>query len=66
MKMVPTATYALRNRKIVSIEGVYAPSTFYMKSAVYNLYWLECSANFTVPLDCASADKKITEQVREQ
>ena len=34
MKRVPTATSALRDRKIVSIERVYTPSTLYMKSAV--------------------------------
>ena len=34
MKNVPTATCALRDRQIVSIELVYTPSTFYMKSAV--------------------------------
>ena len=35
MKKVPTATCALRDRYIVSIERVYTLSTFYMKSAVY-------------------------------
>ena len=34
MKKVPTATFSLRDRYIVSIERVYTPSTFYMKSAV--------------------------------
>ena len=34
MKKVPTATFDLGDRKIVSIELVYTPSTFYMKSAV--------------------------------
>ena len=34
MKKVPTATCALRDRYIVSIERVYTLSTFYMKSAV--------------------------------
>ena len=34
MKKVPTATCALRDRKIVSIEWVYTPSTFYMKPVV--------------------------------
>ena len=34
MKKVPTATCALRNRKVVSVERVYTPSTFYIKSAV--------------------------------
>ena len=34
MKKVPTATFALRDRYIASIERVYTPSTFYMKSAV--------------------------------
>jgi hypothetical protein len=33
-KKVPTATCVLRDRYIVSIERVYTPSTFYMKSAV--------------------------------
>ena len=33
MKKVPPATFALRDRQIVSIE-VYTPSTSYMKSAV--------------------------------
>ena len=35
MKKVPTATCALSNRYIVSIEWVYTPSTFNMKSVVY-------------------------------
>ena len=35
MKKVPTATSALRDRYIVSIERVYTPSTFYMKSSVF-------------------------------
>ena len=35
MKMVPTATCALRDRQIISLERVYTPSTFYMKSAVF-------------------------------
>ena len=35
MKKVPTATCALRDRKIDFIERVYTSSTFYMKSAVY-------------------------------
>ena len=34
MKKVPTATCALRDRNVVSIERVNTPSTFYMKSAV--------------------------------
>jgi len=34
MKKVPTATCVLGDRYIVSIERVYTPSTFYMKSAV--------------------------------
>ena len=34
MKNVPTATCALVDRQIVSIERVYTPSTFYMKSSV--------------------------------
>ena len=34
MKKVPTATCALRFRQIVSIERVYTPRTFFMKSAV--------------------------------
>ena len=34
MKKVPTATCALRDRLIVSIERVYTPNTFYMESAV--------------------------------
>ena len=34
MKKVPSATCALRDRWIVSIEQVYTTSTFYMKSAV--------------------------------
>ena len=37
MKKVPTATCALGDRWIVSIERVYAPSTFNMKSAVAEL-----------------------------
>ena len=36
MKKVPTATCALRDRQIVSIERVYTPITSYMKSAVPN------------------------------
>ena len=35
MKKVLRATCALRDRYIVSIERVYTPSTFYVKSAVY-------------------------------
>ena len=35
MKKVPKATFALRDRQIVSIERVYTPSTFYMKTAVF-------------------------------
>ena len=34
MKNVPTANCALRDGQIVSIEGVYTPSTFYIKSVV--------------------------------
>ena len=34
MKKVLTTTCALKDRYIVSIERVYTPSTFYMKSAV--------------------------------
>ena len=34
MKKVLLATWALRDRSIVSIELVYTPSTFFMKSAV--------------------------------
>ena len=34
MKKVPTATCALRDRWIVSIERVYTPTSFYMESAV--------------------------------
>ena len=34
MKKVPTATFVLRDRYIVSLELVYTPNTFYMKSAV--------------------------------
>ena len=34
MKKVPTATCAFRDKYIISIECVYTPSTFYMKSAV--------------------------------
>ena len=41
MKKVPTATCALRDRYIVSIERVYTHSTFYMKSAVIKL-WRWC------------------------
>ena len=37
IKKVLTATCALRDRQIVSIERVYTSSTFYMKSAVFNL-----------------------------
>ena len=37
MKNVPTATCALMDRLIVSIERVSTPSTFYMKSAVPHL-----------------------------
>ena len=36
IKKVPTATCALKDRWIVSIEQVYSPSTFYMKLAVCN------------------------------
>ena len=50
MKKVPTATCALKDRKIVSIERVYTPSNFYMKSVVlalmaWNIYkhgYLQC------------------------
>ena len=34
MKKIPTATCALRDRYIVSIERVFTTSTFYMKSTV--------------------------------
>ena len=39
MEKVPTATCALRDRSIVSIERVYTPNTFYMKSAVSNIVY---------------------------
>ena len=41
MEKVPTATCALRDRYIVSIERVYTPSAFYMKLAVSKSldYW---------------------------
>ena len=47
MKKVPTATCALRGRKIVSIEQVYTPSTFYMKSAVAQKYYTAPAIPFT-------------------
>ena len=37
MKKVPTATCALRDKYIVSIERVYTPSTFYIQSAVLKI-----------------------------
>ena len=46
MKKVPTATCALRDRQIVSIERVYTPSTFYMKFAVYE-YSVKCLVQIT-------------------
>ena len=42
MKKVLTATCALRDRYIVSIERLYTPSTFYMKSAVVNKEDMVC------------------------
>ena len=43
MKKVPTATCALRDRYIVSIERVYTPSTFYIKSAVHKCISILCT-----------------------
>ena len=45
MKKVLPATCALRDRWIVSIEQVYTPSTFYMKSAVAKHILLFCFVN---------------------
>ena len=58
MKKVPTATFALMDRWIVSIGRIYTPSTFNMKSAVAsypemkkcNLFWLYLSI-LLFPLD---------------